>query len=116
MQPSVPRATPASDEGEQGWSDSPPSAAEQSGVHAALTPGEEPESSWGTMLSDARRYLLLGAWWLVVFPSVAIAIAVLSFNLMGDALRDALDPRARSSVGETITENATERELFVERA
>jgi peptide/nickel transport system permease protein len=46
------------------------------------------------MLADARRFVILGAWWLVAFPSAAIAVAVLSFNLLGDALRDALDPRA----------------------
>ncbi len=46
------------------------------------------------MLADARRYVIAGAWWLVLFPSLAIALAVLSFNLLGDALRDALDPRA----------------------
>jgi peptide/nickel transport system permease protein len=55
---------------------------------------QPPGSSWGNMLADARRYVVLGAWWLVLFPSLAIAIAVLSFNLLGDALRDALDPRA----------------------
>ncbi|MFN8532377.1 MAG: ABC transporter permease [Dehalococcoidia bacterium] len=71
---------------------------------------QPPEASWGTMLADARRYLLLGAWWLVVFPSIAIAIAVLSFNLVGDALRDALDPRARTIVGDSTTDQAVERE------
>ena len=52
------------------------------------------DSSWGNMLADARRFVIAGAWWLVVFPSVGIALAVLSFNLLGDGLRDALDPRA----------------------
>ncbi len=55
---------------------------------------QPPDSSWGTMLADARRYVIGGAWWLVLFPSMGIALAVLSFNLVGDALRDALDPRA----------------------
>jgi ABC-type dipeptide/oligopeptide/nickel transport system permease subunit len=49
------------------------------------------------MLADARRFVILGAWWLVAFPAAAIAIAVLSFNLLGDALRDALDPRTSRS-------------------
>jgi peptide/nickel transport system permease protein len=53
---------------------------------------QPPDSSWGTMLADARRFVIVGAWWLVLFPSAAIALAVLSFNLLGDALRDALDP------------------------
>jgi peptide/nickel transport system permease protein len=60
---------------------------------------QPPDSSWGNMLADARRFVILGAWWLVAFPAVAIAIAVLSFNLLGDALRDALDPRTERSVG-----------------
>jgi peptide/nickel transport system permease protein len=59
---------------------------------------QPPDASWGNMLADARRFVILGAWWLVAFPAVAIAIAVLSFNLLGDALRDALDPRAERSV------------------
>ncbi len=55
---------------------------------------QPPDSSWGNMLADARRFVIAGAWWLIVFPSAGIAVAVLSFNLLGDALRDALDPRA----------------------
>jgi peptide/nickel transport system permease protein len=59
---------------------------------------QPPDSSWGTMLADARKYVILGAWWLVVFPSAAVGLAVLSANLLGDALRDALDPRDRREV------------------
>ncbi|HEX8968147.1 MAG TPA: ABC transporter permease, partial [Chloroflexota bacterium] len=54
---------------------------------------QPPDSSWGNMLADARRFVILGAWWLVLFPAAAIAITVMCFNLLGDALRDALDPR-----------------------
>ena len=56
---------------------------------------QPPDSSWGTMLADARKYVILGAWWLVAFPSAAVALAVLSANLLGDALRDTLDPHER---------------------
>lgn len=59
---------------------------------------QAPHASWGTLLADGRSYLTLGCWWLVVFPSLALALAVLSFNLLGDDLRDHLDPRVRSSV------------------
>jgi ABC-type dipeptide/oligopeptide/nickel transport system permease subunit len=52
-----------------------------------------PEPEWGAMLGDSYRYLTSGAWWAVVFPGVAIMLAVLGFNLLGDGLRDALDPR-----------------------
>ena len=67
---------------------------------------QPPDSSWGTMLADARRFVIVGAWWLVVFPSAAIALAVLSFNLLGDALRDPLDPRvgAQPDVGAAAQE------------
>ena len=54
-----------------------------------------PTPSWGNMLQDGQRELLAGAWWLTVFPGLAIFLTVLSFNLMGDGLRDALDPRHR---------------------
>jgi peptide/nickel transport system permease protein len=55
---------------------------------------QPPTPSWGTMVAD-RRNVLLGAWWLSTFPGLAIVFTVLSFNLVGDGLRDALDPRLR---------------------
>jgi peptide/nickel transport system permease protein len=55
---------------------------------------EPPMPEWGVMLSEGRDYLR-AAWWLSVFPGVAISIAVLAVNLLGDGLRDALDPRLR---------------------
>jgi peptide/nickel transport system permease protein len=54
-----------------------------------------PEPSWGNMLQDGQRDLINGAWWMTVFPGLAIFVAVLAFNLMGDGLRDAFDPRLR---------------------
>lgn len=51
--------------------------------------------TWGGMLAESRDQLLAGRWWLAVFPGVAIALTVLSFNLIGDWLRDFLDPRLR---------------------
>ncbi|QEP30672.1 ABC transporter permease (plasmid) [Pukyongiella litopenaei] len=52
--------------------------------------------TWGTMLADGREYVR-DAWWLSVFPGVAIMLAALSFNLLGDGLRDLLDPTMRAS-------------------
>jgi len=52
-----------------------------------------PQPEWGSMLSDSRQLMLSGAWEPVVLPGVAILITVLAFNLVGDGLRDALDPR-----------------------
>jgi peptide/nickel transport system permease protein len=58
---------------------------------------QPPEPSWGIMLADGRDYIQ-DAWWLTVFPGLAIFLVVLAFNVLGDALRDALDPRQRSAI------------------
>lgn len=55
-----------------------------------------PEPEWGAMLGDSYRYLTSGAWWAVLFPGLAIMLSVLGFNLLGDGLRDALDPKLRA--------------------
>ncbi len=57
-----------------------------------------PTASWGAMLNDARAHLF-DAPHLVLFPAVAVMLAVLSFNFIGDALRDLLDPRSRIEAG-----------------
>ncbi|HTJ57951.1 MAG TPA: ABC transporter permease subunit [Devosiaceae bacterium] len=57
---------------------------------------QPPTPEWGTMLADARD-LILRAWWVVTFPGLAILITVLAINLMGDGLRDALDPKLKRS-------------------
>jgi peptide/nickel transport system permease protein len=54
---------------------------------------QPPTAEWGSMLNDARDYWL-NAPWALVFPGVAISLTVLGFNLLGDGLRDALDPRS----------------------
>jgi peptide/nickel transport system permease protein len=55
---------------------------------------QPPTPSWGNMLADARRFMVIAPW-TAVFPGVAIALIVLGFNLLGDGLRDLLDPRLR---------------------
>lgn len=57
---------------------------------------QPPLPEWGTMLADAREFVLR-AWWVVTFPGLAILVTVLAFNLMGDGLRDALDPKLKRS-------------------
>jgi peptide/nickel transport system permease protein len=57
---------------------------------------QPPDAEWGLMLGDERNSVF-NAPHLVFFPGVAIMITVLSFNLIGDALRDALDPRLRGA-------------------
>ena len=54
---------------------------------------QPPTPEWGAMLADSYRYFTSGAWWVFFFPGAAIMLSVLGFNLLGDALRDALDPR-----------------------
>ena len=57
---------------------------------------QPPTPEWGTMLAEAREFILR-AWWVVTFPGLAILVTVLAFNLMGDGLRDALDPKLKRS-------------------
>ncbi len=52
----------------------------------------EPTPSWGSILSEAQNYYQV-AWWYVVFPAAALLITTLAFNLLGDGIRDAMDPR-----------------------
>jgi peptide/nickel transport system permease protein len=58
---------------------------------------QPPDPSWGRMLLEGRGFVEQ-AWWMGVFPGLAIFVTVLSFNVVGDALRDALDPRQRSAI------------------
>ncbi len=58
--------------------------------------GVENEPSWGLMINSARLRLWQGVWWEMTFVTIAIFLVVLAFNLLGDALRDALDPRLRT--------------------
>ena len=57
---------------------------------------QPPTPEWGTMLAEAREFILR-AWWVVTFPGLAILITVLAINLVGDGLRDALDPKMKRS-------------------
>ena len=58
-----------------------------------------PEPTWGGMLSwDGRKYMLLAPW-LAIWPGVALAVTVYGVNVLGDALRDTLDPRLRGGGG-----------------
>ena len=61
---------------------------------------QPPEASWGGMLSTGRTYIDITPW-LSIFPGLAIMIVVLGFNLLGDGLRDILDPRLGPHVGDT---------------
>jgi peptide/nickel transport system permease protein len=58
----------------------------------AGVPPDEP--SWGNMLRDGQK-LIQRAWWMAIFPGIFLVITVLAFNILGDGLRDALDPRAK---------------------
>ncbi|WP_425467580.1 ABC transporter permease [Phytoactinopolyspora halophila] len=58
---------------------------------------QPPDPSWGRMLSEGRGFIEQ-AWWMALFPGLAIFVTVLAFNVLGDALRDVLDPRQRSAL------------------
>jgi len=53
---------------------------------------QPPQPSWGNIIADGREYLAT-AWWVSLFPGVCVFLAVMGFNLVGDGLRDAFDPR-----------------------
>ncbi len=57
---------------------------------------QPPDVEWGAMLIDSIRYLFQGSWWALLFPGFAIMLTVIGFNLIGDGLRDSLDPRLRT--------------------
>jgi peptide/nickel transport system permease protein len=57
-----------------------------------------PTPTWGNMLADSLNAGLVPPWWLVLFPGAAITVTVLAFNLLGDGIRDILDPRLRGAV------------------
>lgn len=56
---------------------------------------QPPVPEWGIMLAEGAGFIASGAWWLVVFPGLALMLAVLCFNMVGDGLRELLDPRGR---------------------
>jgi peptide/nickel transport system permease protein len=55
---------------------------------------QQPTSTWGNMMQQAQSFLIRGAWWMWVFPSLFIIFIILCINLLGDGLRDAFDPRS----------------------
>ncbi len=57
---------------------------------------QAPQASWGNILTDGKNYIQF-AWWLSLFPGLAILITVLGYNLLGEGLREALDPRSNST-------------------
>jgi peptide/nickel transport system permease protein len=56
---------------------------------------QPPQSEWGAMTAEGASYIVSGEWWIFLFPGLAIMVTVLAFNLVGDSLRDLLDPRMR---------------------
>ncbi len=55
-----------------------------------------PTPEWGVMVSDGAQFISSGQWWVALFPGLALMLAVFAFNLLGDGLRDMLDPKSRS--------------------
>lgn len=73
-----------------------PAAIQTEVILSFLGIGAQGEPSWGLIINSARFRLWYGVWWELTFTTVAIFVIVLAFNLLGDALRDALDPRLRA--------------------
>jgi peptide/nickel transport system permease protein len=72
--------------------------------------GVPPETpSWGRQLSDANQWFQ-SAWWMLVFPGVILLLTTLAFNLVGDGLRDALDPRAAAMSYRRVHRRKRQRE------
>ncbi|MBM4441996.1 MAG: ABC transporter permease [Candidatus Rokubacteria bacterium] len=63
---------------------------------------QPPYATWGNILNEGKDTIEIG-WWLSFYPGVAILITVLSYNLLGEGIRDALDPRLRQAVGRIVT-------------
>ncbi|MEX0836247.1 MAG: ABC transporter permease [Nitriliruptor sp.] len=59
---------------------------------------QPPRAAWGADLQASQAFLASGAWWMAVFPGLAILVTVMAFNLLGDGLRDVLDPKQRSVI------------------
>ncbi|MEB3209729.1 MAG: ABC transporter permease [Leptolyngbyaceae bacterium] len=55
-----------------------------------------PTAEWGIMVAEGATYIISGEWWLAIFPGVVLMLAVFCFNLLGDGLRDLIDPRMRT--------------------
>ena len=55
-----------------------------------------PDAEWGIMVAEGATYIVSGEWWLALFPGLALMTAVFCFNLMGDGLRDLVDPLRRT--------------------
>lgn len=55
-----------------------------------------PDAEWGIMVAEGAAFIVSGEWWIALFPGLALMIAVFGFNLMGDGLRDLIDPRRRT--------------------
>ena len=54
-----------------------------------------PTADWGVMVDEGRQHMLSGHWWLAVFPGLVLFLTAMALNLMGDGVRDALDPRLK---------------------
>jgi peptide/nickel transport system permease protein len=55
-----------------------------------------PQAEWGIMVAEGATYIISGEWWVALFPGAVLMLAVFTFNLLGDGLRDLLDPRMRT--------------------
>ena len=57
---------------------------------------QPPQAEWGIMVAEGANYIISGEWWIALFPGATLMLVVFTFNLLGDGLRDILDPRTRT--------------------
>jgi peptide/nickel transport system permease protein len=55
-----------------------------------------PKAEWGIMVAEGATFMVSGEWWIALFPGAALMVAVFCFNLLGDGLRDIVDPQRRT--------------------
>ena len=78
-----------------------------------------PTPEWGIMVAEGANFIVSGEWWLALFPGLALMLAVFCFNLLGDGLRDIVDPAAadmRPTMPSTANRSLDVRDLTVEFA
>src|SRR6266542_1889693 len=84
------------------WSSDVCSSDLESGLSFLGLGVQPPHATWGNILNEGKDAIEIG-WWLSVYPGLAILVTVLSYNLLGEGIRDALDPRLRQSVGRIVS-------------
>ena len=93
MVPAKPSPEQRSDDVEETDKADRPNAAGLSFIGLGVRP---PTAEWGIMVAEGSAFMVSGEWWIAFFPGAALMVAVFCFNLLGDGLRDIVDPQRRT--------------------